>query len=91
LNSALIARGSEDIENHADQIIIMAQGKNKPTLMDEWSKEILLKCTKNRYGPEGGKSLYHLIGKHFQFKETDEDTAELDIEPAEESRPKKGK
>lgn len=86
MNAQLIARGSEDIENHADQIVIMAASKDEPTPMDRWSKKVLIKCTKNRYGPDGGRCLFHLIGKHMQFEEVEENM-ELDIEPAKESRP----
>lgn len=88
LNSALIARGSEDIENHADQIVMMAKGKDKPTLLQTWTSQMLLKATKNRYGPEGGRCIYHFTGKHVRFDEAEE--TELDIEPAPESRPKRG-
>lgn len=89
LNSALIARGSEDIENHADQIFIMAGSKDKPTPLDTWSKKILLQVSKNRYGPEGA-CLFHFTGKHVRFEEAEENN-ELEIEPAEESKPKRGR
>ncbi len=89
LNAALIARGSEDIENHADQIFIMAGSKDKPTPLDTWSKKILLKCSKNRYGPEGA-CLFHFTGKHVRFEEAEENN-ELEIEPAEDSKAKRGK
>lgn len=91
MNAQLIARGSEDIENHADQILILAAGKEKPTALDKWSKRILAQVTKNRFGPDGGKCLFDFVGEQMMFHETDEDTAELGIEPAEESRPKRGK
>lgn len=89
LNSAMIARGSEDIENHADQIIMLGANKEKPGPLDHWSKKILAKCSKNRFGPEGA-CLFYLIGKHFRFEEVEE-CNELDIEPAEESKPKRGR
>jgi replicative DNA helicase len=83
LNAELVSRGSEDIENHADHVVIMAKDKEKPSPLDRGQK-ILLKCTKNRYGPEGGRCLYWFVGKHVRFEEDGE--TELDIAPPKNAR-----
>jgi replicative DNA helicase len=78
MNKDLVARGSEDIENYADQMVTMvADAEQSPDTPDHL-KRILFKITKNRHGIEGKRCLYRLNGKHMIFEEVGE--TEQDIE-----------
>lgn len=78
MNKDLVARGSEDIENYADQMITMVAGE-KDTNMPDHLKTILFKVTKNRHGIEGNRCLYRLNGKHMAFEEVGPTEADIEL------------
>jgi replicative DNA helicase len=78
LNKQLTARGSEDIENHADQMVIIGVGDADETEpgRDAERRRVLLKITKNRGGEPDVRCIHEFIGPHYKFveiEETDED------------------
>lgn len=78
MNKDLVARGSEDIENYADQMVTMVAGESTPDTPDHL-KTILFKITKNRHGVEGKRCLYRLNGKHMSFEELGETDADIEL------------
>lgn len=70
LNSEGVARGSEDLENHADLFCRLAKNKeHKPTFLEPWD-QILARNSKNRNGPEEDEGcLFRFTGKHLKFEE----------------------
>lgn len=89
LNSDLGALGAQDCENHADQVIIMAQNSShEPTLIEPRQK-VIFKSTKNRFGPAFKRCLYWFDGPHYHFQEDGE--TDMDILTKEEARATKKK
>lgn len=70
MNSEGMARGSEDLENHADLFCRLAQDKeHKPTPLQPW-QNILARNSKNRNGPEEDEGcIFRFTGKHLHFDE----------------------
>lgn len=77
LNAELGALGAQDCENHADQVVIMAQEKKSETDLIETREKILFKLTKNRYGPNFKRCLYWFSGNHYLFTEDGETDADI--------------
>jgi replicative DNA helicase len=77
LNKQLTARGSEDIENHADHMVII--GVEEGAEQNAERRRCLFKITKNRGGPSGIRCIHDFIGPHYRFVEVEE--TDEDLEP----------
>lgn len=86
MNKDLVARGSEDIENYADQMVTMVADTEQSPDTPDHLKRILFKITKNRHGIEGKRCLYRLNGKYMSFEELGETDADIELTPKSTKR-----
>lgn len=76
VNANNVTRGSEDIENHADQVVLISVSETEEGEEQPEHRECLIKIMKNRMGEPDKRCIHHFIGQHMRFveiKETDED------------------
>lgn len=79
LNQEGVTRGSEDIENHIDQLLLVVPSKKQEkTLLDPPGRKTLLRVNKNRDGKDKVGCLFRFIGEHFLFEEDMETDIELE-------------
>lgn len=72
LNQDGVTRGSEDIENHIDQLLLVIPSKEKRTLLDPPGHKTLFRVNKNRDGKDRVGCIYRLRGEHYTFEEDTE-------------------